>query len=135
MAARSQADRKQDEARTVSRLGWAIGASSLGLTGVLTVVSATQVSAEAPFHQPVRAARVANYETAPLPVTEVVVEVPVPSPLPPTHVPTSATHRQTAAGAVGAGAAPAAVVHSSVAAPAATPLPVPTAVSTGSIPH
>jgi hypothetical protein len=130
MADLSQADRKQKEARSVAWLGRAIGISSLGMTGVLSLAAAIQ-GPDSLLFQPTHARAVANYESS-APVTEVVIEVPVPSPLPPTHVPASAS------GAGGnwqpvAGAPPATVVHVGVS--ASLPLPPPVATSSGSVPH
>lgn len=128
----SQAERKKREARTVTWIGRAIGVTGLGMTGVLSGVTAVQGSDSVLF-QPAHTTRVANYETSAPTVTEVVIEVPVPSPLPPTHVPASASAGGYA-GQPAAGAPPAAVVHAGVALPAA-PLPAPVAVSTGSVVH
>ena len=126
----SQAERKQKEARRVTWIGRAIGVTGLGMTGVLSAVTAVQGSDSVLF-QPTRTASVANYETSAPTVTEVVIEVPVPSPLPPTHVPAAAGGGYVRAAP---GAPPAAVVHAGVALPAATQ-PVPVAVSAGSVVH
>ena len=74
------------------------GAAHLpGMVAAHTTLPVLGVPIEkAPFHQPVRAARVANYETAPLPVTEVMVEVPVPfaGTVSPIRMPSPAVSRQ-----------------------------------------
>lgn len=111
------------------------------MTGVLSVVASVQ-SPDSVLFQSVHAARVANYDTTPLAVTEVVVEVPVPSPLPPTHVPAAAGGRVASGGSaavyrqpVAPGAPPPAIVHVGVVQPPPAPLPAPTAVTSGSVPH
>jgi hypothetical protein len=134
MADQSQAARKQKEARTVTWIGRVIGISGLGMTGVLSAAAAIQ-GPDTLLFQPAHVVKAANYETSPPSVTEVVVDVPVPSPLPPTHVP--AGGGTVGGGYVGgsAGAPPASVVHAGVAKPPPLPVPAPTAVSAGSVPH
>jgi hypothetical protein len=147
MPEQSQADRKRNEARVVAWIGRAIGVSSLGMTGMLSVAASVQGQDTLLFQQS-HPARVANYDTLPPPVTQVVVEVPVPSPLPPTHIPASAAAAAAAAAVGAAGGAgvnrqavaavpppPQTVVRPGVAPPAAPPPPAPVATSSGSVPH
>ena len=148
MADLTQAERKAKEARTVAWLGRAIGVSSLGFTGVLTGLTSAQ-GPDTLLFQATHLTKIANYETAPPSLTEVLVEVPVPSPMPPTHIPVTVYVGGGGGGSTGSrggsgggppaaqpvpGGPPAPVVHPPVAGPPA-PQPAPTATSSGSVPH